>query len=61
MSPVGISLLMLLGMTGFVWLCWRKLARSNWRKNCASSSLSSKWRGNTSSSIRRSVSRVWRA
>ena len=26
MSPVGISLLMLLGMTGFVWLCWRKLA-----------------------------------
>ena len=26
MSPVGISLLMLLGMAGFVWLCWRKLA-----------------------------------
>lgn len=26
MSPVGISLLMLLGMTGFIWLCWRKLA-----------------------------------
>jgi Fe-S oxidoreductase len=26
MSPVGISLLMLLGMGGFVWLCWRKLA-----------------------------------
>ncbi len=26
MSPVGISLLMLLGMSGFVWLCWRKLA-----------------------------------
>ncbi len=26
MSPVGISLLMLLGMAGFVWLAWRKLA-----------------------------------
>ena len=26
MSPVGISLLMLLGMAGFLWLAWRKLA-----------------------------------
>jgi heterodisulfide reductase subunit C len=26
MSPVGISLLMLLGMCGFAWLTWRKLA-----------------------------------
>jgi hypothetical protein len=26
MSPVGISLLMLLGMCGFGWLAWRKLA-----------------------------------
>ncbi len=26
MSPLGISLLMLLGMAGFLWLAWRKLA-----------------------------------
>jgi Fe-S oxidoreductase len=26
MGPVGISLLMLLGLTGFCWLAWRKLA-----------------------------------
>ena len=26
MSPIGITLLMLLGFAGFGWLAWRKLA-----------------------------------